>query len=89
MISSFYIQVLSNRVGVALEDQGPEAWETAKFVLLCDHFFDCLNVRSAGGDLATRKPDLAVYRISGDERFKVCKFCYFINSFQIIHKFKV
>ena len=52
-----YAQVLSTKVGRALQRFGPEMSETAKFVLMCDRFFDCLNGKYDNEDLATKKQD--------------------------------
>ncbi len=51
----------------------PEMSETARFFLLCDRFFDCLNVRSLREDVFRRKPDLAPYKRVDDPRFEVKK----------------
>jgi hypothetical protein len=45
--------------------------ETAKFCLMFDKFFDCLNTRYAGKGKKSRKPDLDSYRSINDVRFKV------------------
>ena len=46
MILDVYLQVLSHSVGSVMDTFGPEeAKETAKFILLMDKFFDCLNTR--------------------------------------------
>jgi len=58
---------------VLLEYHGPDAQELAKFILLCDKFFDCLNVRSFKEHEAKKKPELAPYTSVEDERFAVCK----------------
>ena len=65
-----FTQVLSTRVGKVLEQQ-PDASETAKFVLNCDKFFDCLNGRYENEDLATKKPERASYTDVNDPRFQV------------------
>jgi hypothetical protein len=44
--------------------------ETAKFCLMFDKFFDCLNTRYAGKGKKSRKPDLDSYRSINDVRFK-------------------
>lgn len=63
-------QVLSERVGkLMLELGGPECRETAKFILLMDQFFDCLNVRCLTEATQKRKPNLAPYRDVQDTRF--------------------
>ena len=50
---------------------GPEMSETAKFFLLIDRFFDCLNGRSLQEAIYTLKPDMAPYRSQNDPRFEV------------------
>ncbi|XP_014677400.1 PREDICTED: uncharacterized protein LOC106817251 [Priapulus caudatus] len=63
-------QVLSYSVGRLLQaNSGEEAQETAKFVLLMDRFFDCLNVRSHNEAERKRKPDLLPFRNADDARF--------------------
>ena len=50
---------------------GPDASETAKFVLLVDRLFDCLNTSSFAGQNVKRKPDLPPHTSSDDPRFHV------------------
>ena len=45
--------------------------ETAKFCLMFDKFFDCLNTRRAGEGKEKRKPDLDPYRSDKDVRLHV------------------
>lgn len=46
MFLLYILQVLSHSVGSVMQTFGdPDCHETAKFVLLMDKFFDCLNVR--------------------------------------------
>lgn len=64
-------QVLSERVGKVLtEFGGPECRETAKFVLLMDQFFDCMNGRSKKEGARKRKPNLKPYTDQNDDRFQ-------------------
>ena len=52
-------QVLSESVGTVLNEFGPpEANGTAKFCLMMDKFFDCLNVRNTKDHSIKRKPFL-------------------------------
>ncbi|CAB4040485.1 Hypothetical predicted protein, partial [Paramuricea clavata] len=63
-------QVLSASVAAVLKEFGPpEAAGTAKFALMMDKFFDCLNVRSDSEHKIKRKPYLAPYTSLVDERF--------------------
>ena len=63
-------QVLSARVGKTMRAYGgPDCQETAKFVLLMDRFFDCLNTRSETEGVYERKPDLLPYKDIHDDRF--------------------
>jgi hypothetical protein len=50
---------------------GSECEETAKFILLVDRFFDCLNTRSMQESIKNRKPDLMPYSSDKDPRFQV------------------
>ena len=62
--------MLSASVAPVHEAYGPpEAAGTAKFALMMDTFFDCLNVRSASEHKFKRKPYLAPYKSLVDERF--------------------
>ncbi|XP_014679242.1 PREDICTED: uncharacterized protein LOC106819095 isoform X2 [Priapulus caudatus] len=64
-------QVLSYSVGTLLKASGrDDVLETAKFVLLMDRFFDCLNVRSVNEGKYKRKPDLLPYTDVKDPRFE-------------------
>lgn len=63
-------QVLSYSVGSVMQHHGGvEARETAKFILLMDRFFDCLNSRHWGEAEQRKKPDLAPYVDVNDGRF--------------------
>ena len=63
-------QVLSESVYHALHNVGPpEAAATAKFCLMCDKFFDCLNVKNTDEATTKLRPFLMEYRSSDDERF--------------------
>ena len=67
---SLAAQVLSQRVGRVLKDfGGPQVQETAKFVLLMDRFFDCMNTRHLNEGQRKLKPDLDPYRDVNDPRF--------------------
>lgn len=46
--------------------------ETARFCLMFDKFFDCLNTRYVGEAKKSRKPDLEPYRSINDKIFEVC-----------------
>lgn len=50
---------------------GQEVEETAKFTLMMDKFFDCLNVTNFTNASRYRKPYLQPYRSDDDERMKV------------------
>lgn len=63
-------QVLSASVAAVLQSFGPqEAAATSKFCAMVDSFFDCLNVRSLREHERKRKPFLAPYRSTDDERY--------------------
>ena len=63
-------QVLSESVGTVLNEFGPpEANGTAKFCLMMDTFFDCLNVRNTKEHSIKRKPFLKPYESIDDPRF--------------------
>lgn len=64
------VQVLSESVGKILQNQGgPECQETAKFVLMMDKFFDCMNTRAKNEGMRKKKPNLEPYFDKNDERF--------------------
>lgn len=68
----FDIQVLSETVGKALQQNGgEEASETAKFILLVDKFFDCLNVKSISESYKHLKLYRKPFRSGDDFRLKV------------------
>lgn len=70
-------QVLSRSVGLVIQNYGgDESSETAKFILLMDRFFDCLNTRSLDEHIVTSKPDLAPYKKDDDARFE------FLDTFE-------
>ena len=63
-------QVLSESVFNALKTYGPpEAEESAKFCIMYDKFFDCLNVRNHKEAVTKSKPFLKPYSSPDDERF--------------------
>ena len=67
------IQVLSESVSKALQlTGGEEVSETAKFVQMMGHFFDCLNVNSFNKGKQRRKEFQDPYRYGSDFRLKVC-----------------
>ena len=45
---------------------GPDACETAKFVIIFDKKFDMMNVQSLGKGTRARKPFLQPYRFGND-----------------------
>ena len=49
---------------------GEEAQGTAQFIMMFDHFFDCLNVNSFTAGKHKRKPFQDPYRSSSDFRLK-------------------
>lgn len=68
----FYIQVLSETVGKAMKlTGGPEAQETAKFILMFDKFFNALNVSNFTNGKHHRKPFKDPYRSGDDFRLAV------------------
>lgn len=60
-----------------LESYGPECSETAEFVRMCNRMFDCLNGQFVRQEITTRNKDLAPYKCTEDERFKVRLGLYF------------
>ena len=63
-------QVLSASVAAVLQSFGAqESAATAKLCYMIDSFFDCLNVRSLREHQKKRKPFLAPYRSTDDERY--------------------
>ena len=68
--------MLSESVGKALQlFGGEEASETAKFALMFDRFFDCLNVSSLTGSAKKRKLFRMPYRRAKDFRLSVSCVC--------------
>eukprot|EP00731_Ephydatia_muelleri_P028880 Em0020g524a len=64
-------QVLSESVSKAVElIGGVEAAETAKFLIMFDKFFDCLNVSNCSEGHQQRKPFREPYRSADDFRLK-------------------
>lgn len=64
-------QILSNSVGICLNEFGPpEAAGTAKFCIMMDTFFDCLNVKNTKECILKQKPDLKPYTSVDEIRFK-------------------
>ena len=45
--------------------------ETARFLLMMDKFFDCVNVKNYTEGVRSRKPFQLPYRSAKDERLKV------------------
>jgi len=63
-------QVLSASVAAVLKEfSTPDTAGTAKLCEMVESFFDCLNVRSTQGHQRKRKPFLAPYTSTTDERF--------------------
>jgi hypothetical protein len=63
---------MSSSVGnIMLQYGTPEMAETARFIMLMDRMFDCMNVRSETEGIRRRKPDLLPYRDENDPRFQV------------------
>jgi len=63
-------QVLSASVAAVLKEfSAPDTAGTAKLCEMVDSFFDCLNVRSTQEHQRKRKPFLAPYTSTTDERF--------------------
>lgn len=74
--------MLSESVSKALQLTGGEdAEETAKFVMMFDKFFDCLNVSNFTNGARARKPFQKPYTNSEDTRLEVSK--AFINNCNI------
>jgi hypothetical protein len=64
----FFQKVLSKKTGQTMLDDGPpNSEETAKFILMTDRFFDCLN----GISNSDSKPDRRGYYSTDDPRFEV------------------
>ena len=64
---------MSETVYKALKATGGEAAQgTAHFVMMFDHFFDCLNVNSFIAGKINRKPFQDPYRSASDFRIEVC-----------------
>ena len=63
-------QVLSDSVGnVLLSFFSPDSHSAAKFCLMMDKFFDCMNVRNTSEHLLKAKPFLKPYKSTDDKRF--------------------
>ena len=68
------VQALSSSVGNVLNEFGPpEAAGTAKFCLMMDCFFDCLNVRNKEEQKLKRKSNLRSYSDPDHECFESMK----------------
>ena len=87
-------QVMSDTVSKALQlTGGSEVQETAKFVLMADRFFDCMNVNSYDTGRLKRKIFKQPYRSATDFRLKVCMLCAYsafvvgliINTSSFVH----
>ena len=64
-------QVLSETVGNVLNSFGPEETAgTAKFCIMVDKSFDCLNVRTTTDHITKRKPFLKAYYSIDDASFE-------------------
>ncbi|KAK7481901.1 hypothetical protein BaRGS_00026809 [Batillaria attramentaria] len=78
-------QVLSYSVGKIMQEYGgPDCQETARFILLMDRFFDCLNTRSLTEGTNRRKNDLLPYRHVDDARFDFL--AEFLDFFDTVEK---
>ena len=70
-------KVLSKTVAEAFSFYGnPDMVETEIFVRTYDKFFDCLNVRSRDEYIRTKKPNVAPYTSTNDERLVVSNLAY-------------
>ena len=76
------VQVLSETVGNVLNSFGPEETAgTAKFCIMVDKYFDCLNVRNTTEQITKRKPFLKSYYSIDDARFEwLDKFIQYFKS---------
>ena len=64
-------QVLNSTMSSVLTQFGPpEASSTAEYCKMIDQFFDCLNARSLDEHLRKRKPLLAPFTSTEDNRFQ-------------------
>ena len=76
--------MLSETVANALKYHGDASTtETERFVRTFDKFFDCLNVRNLQEHHHRRKPNLAPYSSSTDERLSVSAFKSFSQRFKV------
>ena len=86
------MHILSKSVSDCFKLMQNEAYEeTAKFCLLFDKFFECLNTRRAGEGKEKRKPDLDPYRSIEDTRFTVryadlIRYGWHINNIILYYK---
>jgi len=72
-IYTCYQKVLSESVGKALlMTGGDEVTETARFVMMMDKYFDCLNVHNYTHGYRARKLFQLPYRSGNDTRLEVC-----------------
>ena len=87
-------QVMSDTVSKALQlTGGSEVQETAKFVLMADCFFDCMNVNSYDTGRLKRKVFKQPYHSATDFWLKVCMLCAYrafvlgliINTSSFVH----
>ena len=60
----------------------PEMQETARFLLLTNRFFDCLNVRSLNEGQQKNNPDLMPYVSPDDPRITVRLYNFFPHFFK-------
>lgn len=68
--------MLSQSVATAIKLTGGEvASETAKFVEMCDKWFDAMNVHNYTHGIHTRKNFQLPYTSVEDERLNVSKYC--------------
>ncbi|KAI8771576.1 Transposable element P transposase [Biomphalaria glabrata] len=78
-------QVLSKTVGSVMQAYGSkDSQETAKFILLMDRFFDCMNTRSLSEAHSVNKPDLLPYTNCDDPRFEFLnnEFVKYLNDWK-------
>ena len=78
---NYFLKVLSGTVSKALRvTGGDDASETAKFVEMIDHFFDCLNVGNYTSGKHSRNPFKQPYRSGLDFRLTVSThFCIHVQ----------
>ena len=73
--------IIGIKCSICNDEDKVEYKETAKFYLMFDKFFGCLNTWYAGEGKKSRKLDLDPYRSISDIRFKVI----IMQSFNLFH----